>query len=142
MSREFFEKTVDIPENNYQHYLELGGIINEKDYQSALDRMNSVHTLDRKDPQVIDSIRQVVDMARYAKIELGDSEDVVDIDPRIVLYVILRLDVGPEGVKYHHSQMSDQRIFGEVLRMLGDANSLNKLIKAYPNISFKYERGK
>ncbi len=141
MSREIFEKeTADIVENNYQRYLGLGGIINENDYQSALDRMNSVHTLDRKDPQVIDSIRQVVDMARYAKIILSDLKDV--LDPRVVLYVILRLDTKPEDVEYHHSQMSDQRIFGEVLRMLGDASSLDKLIKAYPNISFKYERGK
>ncbi|MEK7076160.1 MAG: hypothetical protein AAB941_00645 [Patescibacteria group bacterium] len=141
MSREIFEKeTADIVENNYQRYLGLGGIINENDYQSALDRMNSVHTLDRKDPQVIDSIRQVVDMARYAKITLGDFKNV--FDPRVILYVILRLDTKPEDVKYHHSQMSDQRIFGEVLRMLGDASSLDKLIKAYPNISFKYERGK
>ena len=141
MSREIFEKeTADIVENNYQRYLGLGGIINENDYQSALDRMNSVHTLDRKDPQVIDSIQQVVDMARYAKIILSDLKDV--LDPRVVLYVILRLDTKPEDVEYHHSQMSDQRIFGEVLRMLGDASSLDKLIKAYPNISFKYERGK
>ena len=36
----------------------------------------------------------------------------------------------------------NQRIFGEVLRMLGDADSLDKLIKTYPNISFKYEKGK
>ena len=141
MSREIFEKeTADIVENNYQRYLGLGGIINENDYQSALDRMNSVHTLDRKDPQVIDSIRQVVNMARYAKITLGDFKNV--FDPRVILYVILRLDTKPEDVEYHHSQMSDQRIFGEVLRMLGDASSLDKLIKAYPNISFKYERGK
>lgn len=140
MRKEFLEKeTADILENNYQRYLELGGIINENDCQSALDRMNSAHALDRKDPQVIDSIRQVVDMARYVKIKLNDSEDV--LDPMVVLYVILRLDTKPKDVKYHHSQMSDQRIFGEVLRMVGDADSFDKLVKAYPNISFKYERG-
>ena len=140
MSKEIFEKeTADTFKNNYQHYLELGGIINEEDYKSALDRMNNTRALDRKNPQVIDSRRQVADIARYAKIELNDSEDV--LDPKIVLYVILRLDVGPEGVEYHHSQMSDQRIFGEVLRMLGDADSLDRLIKSYSNISFKYERG-
>ena len=134
------EATPENLENNYQRYLELGGIINEKDYQNALDRMNNTRILDKKSPEIRNSIQQVVNMARYAKIELNDSEDVHD--PKILLYVILRLDIKPEDVEYHHSQMSDQRIFGEVLRMLGDADLLDKLIKAYPNISFKYEKGK
>lgn len=124
--------------NSHQRYLELGGIINEADYQSALDRANRIHALDRKNPQARCSIQQALGMARYAKITLNDPEGV--LDPKIALYVILRSDVRPKDVKYHHSQMSDQRIFGEVLRMLEDADSLDKLIKAYPNISFKYER--
>lgn len=122
--------------SGHQRYLELGGIINEEDYQSALDRMINMSTLNRENPRV----RQAVDIARYSGIKLNDSKSGV-FDPRVVLYVILRNDIRPEGVKYHHDQMSDQRIFGEVLRMLGDAASLDKLIKAFPNISFKYERG-
>lgn len=148
MSKESFEKKiVDTQgikegtnlENSYQRYLELGGVINEKDYQSALDRMNKTHTLDRKNPQVRNSIQQALGIARYAEIKLNDSEDV--LDPKIVLYEVLRNDTQPKGMGYHYSQMSDQRIFGEVLRMLGDVDSLDKLIKAYPNISFKYKRG-
>lgn len=127
-------------ENNYQHYLELGGIINEKDYRSALDRMDNARVIDRENPQVKNFISQVLGMARYAEIELNNSEDVPD--PKVALYVILRGDTGPKDVKYHHDQMSDQRVFGEVLRMSGDADSLDKLIKAYPNISFEYKRGK
>jgi len=134
------KETADIPENSYQRYVELGGIINEKDYQSALDRMDKTRTLDRKNPQVRNSIQQALGIAEYAKIKLNDSENV--LEPKIVLYVTLRNDAKPEDAKYHHSQMSDQRIFGEVLRMLGDADSLDKLIKTYPNISFKYEKGK
>ncbi len=83
-------------------------------------------------------VEQVKEIAKYSGIELRDSGDT--LDPRIVLYVILRGDVRPEGVKHHHSQMSDQRIFGEVLRMLGDVDSFDKLVKAHPHISFKYER--
>ncbi len=132
------EKGTD-PENSYQHYLELGGIINEKDYRGALDRINITRTPDRENQQVRNSIQQALEMAGHAGIKLNDSEDI--LDPKIVLYVTLRSDTKPEGVKYHHSQMSDQRIFGEALRMLGDADSLDKLIKAYPNISFKYKRG-
>ena len=125
---------------SYRHYLELGGIINETDYQNAIDRMHSTRMLERKDPQVRSSIMQVWIMAEYSGIRLNNLEDVSD--SRIVLYVILRGDVESDGVKYHHSQMSDQRIFGEVLRMLGDTDSFSKLVKAYPHISFEYEREK
>lgn len=140
MRKENFENKADILENSYQRYLELGGIINGIDYQSALDRMNKIKTLDRNNPEVKNEIFQAENIARYAGIELSNLKNV--LDPKIVLYVILRNDTKPKDVKYHHSQMSDQRIFGEVLRMLGDADSLDKLIKFHPNISFKYEKGK
>ncbi|MCX6765757.1 MAG: hypothetical protein NT136_02250 [Candidatus Moranbacteria bacterium] len=133
------ERNADILENSYQRYLELGGIINKKDYQSVLDGMNKTRTLDRENLQVSSSIQQALGIARYAEIKLNDSKDV--LDPKIVLYITLRNDAKPEDVEYHHSQMSDQHIFGEVLRILGDADSLDKLIKVYPNISFKYKRG-
>ncbi len=120
--------------NCYEWYQKLGGIINEKDFQNALDRINNARTLDRRDPQIRNSILQAVGIARCADIKLNDSEDAVD--PRIVLYVILRADAMPEGIRYHHSQMSDQRLFAEALRMLGDVDSLNKLINTHPHISF------
>ena len=116
-------------ENNcYERYQELGGIINEKDYESALARAKNTTTLD------ITLIKQLEFIAHIAGIELHNTKDT--IDQRTILYGILRTDTKPEGVKYHHSQMSDQRLFAEVLRMLGDVDSLNKLINAYPNISF------
>lgn len=116
-------------ENNcYQQYQELGGIINEKDYQSALARAKDTTTLN------ITLIKQLEFIARVAGIELRNAKD--SIDQRTMLYGILRTDTGPEGVKYHHSQMSDQRLFAEALRMLGDTDSLNKLINTHPNISF------
>ena len=123
-----------MPRKSYQRYIELGGIINEKDYQSALDRIGN--TLNRKEWPVRVSILQAMGIAEYARIELSSPEN--DLDPRVALYVILRNDVRPESVKYHHGQMSDQCIFGEVLRILEDADSLDKLIKVFPNISFKY----
>jgi hypothetical protein len=126
---------------NYQSYLALGGIINETDYRNAFDRTRSSHLLDRKHSKVIRGvISQVLEMAKYADITLHDSEYVPD--PRIVLYVTLRNDAKPKDVNYHHSQMSDQQLFGEVLIMLGDSGSFNKLIKAYPNISFIYKKEK
>lgn len=119
-------------ENNYQQYLELGGIINEKDYEDALTRAQKTTALDEA------QIMQAENIAKFAGIGLRNTEDTVD--QRIILYGILRSDARPEGVKYHHSQMSDQQIFMEVLRMLGDVESVDKMIKKYSNISFKYQR--
>jgi len=121
-------------EYNYKSYHDLGGIINEKDFQNALDRMRDLKVLDRINPQVKSRIAQGKGIATFAEIELDSSEGM--LDPKIALYVLLRGDTQPEGMKHHHSQMYDQRIFGETLRMLGDAGSLEKLINAYPNISF------
>ena len=122
-----------LEEKNYQRYLELGGIINEKDYDSALERSENITTLKET------LIRQAEKIAESTGIELHNTEGA--IDQRIILYGILRDDVRPEEVEHHHSQMSDQRIFVEALRMLGDTESLDKMIKRYPNISFRYQRG-
>lgn len=127
---------------SYCHYLELGGIINETDYRSAIDRMPDMCRIImlENNGSMQSRVGQAKGIAQYSGIALSDSEDTPD--PRIVLYVILRGDVAPKGVKYHHDQMSDQRIFGEVLRMLEDTDSFEKLVKAHLHISFKYERGK
>ncbi len=118
-----------IKENNcYERYKKLGGIINEKDYVSALARAKNTATLKTT------LIKQAEFIARVAGIELRNSKDA--IDQRTILYGILRTDTAPKEVKYHHSQMSDQRLFAEVLRMLGDVDSLNKLINAHPHIAF------
>lgn len=77
-------------------------------------------------------IKQAEHMAEFAGIELHNTQD--KIDQRTVLYGILRADAKPEEVKYHHSQMSDQRLFAEVLRMLGDMDALSKLITAYHKV--------
>ncbi|MEK6817382.1 MAG: hypothetical protein AABX80_01145 [Nanoarchaeota archaeon] len=52
----------------------------------------------------------------------------------------MRADIRPEKVRHHHSQMCDQRLFAEALRMLGNVDALNKLIRAHPHISFVHEQ--
>jgi len=113
---------------NYERYKKLGGIINKKDYNSAITRSKiSVVTNELQ-------ILQAQLIARSAGIRLTNAEGI--LDQRIALYGILRSDTAPEWVKYHHSQMSDQRLFAEALRMLGDSDSLYKLINTHPHISF------
>ena len=111
----------------YSKYQELGGIINEKDYRSALARAEKAVALNAP------AIRQAEDIAEYAGIVLDNSNGV---DPKVKLYAVLRADYKPEDEENHHSQMSDQRLFAEVVRMLGDIDSLNKMTTAHPNISF------
>ena len=53
---------------DYRRYLELGGIINEKDYRSAIDRMNRPRLLEGMGPQIRNSIMQAREMAEYAGI--------------------------------------------------------------------------
>ena len=111
----------------YSTYRELGGIINEKDYRNAIERAGKATTFNKT------LIQQAKNIAEYAGIILENSDDV---DPKVKLYAVLRADFKPEDVKDHTSQMSDQRLFAEAARMLEDVDSLNKMIIAYPNISF------
>lgn len=120
------------PESTYRSYVELGGIINEKDYHAVMTSW-SLGFLDKKSLSVQNSVKQVEGMVRYSGIFLGDSEDA--LDQRVALYTILRCGV-LSGKNDQHIVMCDQRLFFEVLRILGDSDSLKKLVLAYPNVSF------
>lgn len=63
-------------------------------------------------------------------------------DKRAALFGILRGDTNASGAEYHHSQMNDQNLFAEALRMSGDEDSLKKITEVYPGISFDYEKEK
>lgn len=121
------EGSGEASENKYALYQEMGGIINEKDYQKAFDTFKEVKSHDQN------LTVQTETIARAAGITLHNTRD--SLDSRTALYGVLRQDVNPDP-EYHHSQMSDQRLFAEALRMLGDEESLQKLIKSHPHISF------
>jgi len=112
----------------YSRYTELGGIINETDYLSIRQRADAISIPDKL------STSQVNVIAGVAGIRLLSSGKT--LEPMTKLYMIMRADKKPEGVVYHHSQMTDQRLFAEALRILEDEKSLNKLIAAHRHISF------
>ena len=108
-------------ENSFKEYALQGGIINEKDYKNALLRAKNIKNINQS------TMAQAENMAKVAGIALTDRE--------LALYAVLREDANPDPKeRYHHSQMSDQRLFAEMLRMLGDIESLQKLISRHPNI--------
>ena len=128
MKDESFEMRPDIQRQTgeaYSKYQELGGIINEEDCKNAWARAEKATAF------IKSLIGQAKEIARYAGIILDNSDGV---DPKVKLYAVLRADNKPEDVKHHHSQMSDQRLFAEALRMLGDTDALNKLVDAYHKV--------
>ncbi len=109
---------------SYAGYISHGGLINETDYQSALTRSRGA--------KVGDSTRnQAEGIARFAGLDLGALRG--EIDPS-ALYGILRNDTAPREVVHHHSQMSDQKLFVEMLRMLEEGEAVRMVQDAYPNI--------
>ena len=112
---------------SYRRYQELGGIINEQNYQCALTRASETIQLSGV------LIAQADLIARVAGITLDNADGCLDVIT--ILYGVLRTDSKP-GAQYHHSQMCDQRLFAEALRMLDCPILLAKVIEAHPNICF------
>ncbi len=111
----------------YERYRALGGVINSKDHADALLRAQSTGYISRP------NLSQVQGMSENAGISMENDPC---LDPRAVLYSVLRDDVAPPGTQHHHCRMYDQNLFAEVLRMYGDEESLRKLIICYPKINF------
>lgn len=134
MEKDFYKEGGDMRDTEqkkdpYEQYQELGGIINREDYESAIQRSAETDTVS---DTAMKQVEQVENMAKFTGIELQNEKSAND--PRVKLYAILRSDSKPKDVKYHHSQMSDQRLFAEVLRIFGDTEALSKLIGAYHKV--------
>lgn len=142
------EKAAEILKNNYRRYVELGKTVGLRDtidqehYESALERAKNWTAPNKAritEAEKIDRIKQAEEFALTAGIQLHNTPDA--LDQRTILYEILRSDIQPQGVKYHHQQMGDHLIFAEALRMLEDVDALNQLIERYPNIASKHDKG-
>lgn len=107
------------------------GIINEFDFHRLLKAVNGATLFslkagkdEREQLHIDQRVTQVTRIAEDAGIELDNSNG---MDPRTLLFVIMRGEQKPADLDYHHSTMSGSRMFEEVLKMLGDTESLKKL---------------
>src|ERR1035437_7575852 len=99
---EELEVVEDVEEKeSYRHYQELGGNINEDDYKNALEKAETMPTVNKF------RIKEAEEIARFSEIELRSTKEA--LDRKIILYGILREDIPPEGFKHPNSQ-SDQII--------------------------------
>lgn len=120
--------------DDYQRYLGRGGILNAKDYESVLSRVKGSTALDKASIEQIEQKAQVEFIAETADITHNEADGVdkrAIFDKSVAIYGILRNDKKPVGVTDHYTQMSDQQIFAEALRMVGDDDSLQKLISRH-----------
>ena len=130
---------------HYDDYKELGGEIGKEDYEDTLKKAAIAAAPDAN------SIEQAKFIAKTAAITLNE---------RVVrLYGILRNASVPSHItadiqkdkaegKFdprapyeirHYTQMNDQQLFAEALRMVGDTDSLNKFKSRFSNIFEKKE---
>ncbi|KKU53091.1 MAG: hypothetical protein UX74_C0005G0025 [Parcubacteria group bacterium GW2011_GWA2_47_10b] len=106
--------------NGYELYRGAGGIIDdENDYNSALEHAKNMKMINKH------MIEQAGLISQISDIVLSPLQE--------ALYSVLREDTNL-AKKYHYNQKGDQFLFAEVLRMLGDTESLKKVMDAHPNI--------
>ena len=114
--------SIEQEKDRYELYLKLGGVSKRKNYRSALHEAETITPSES-------SMMQAENMAQRAKIELQKD----GIGHVVRLYAALR---GNE----RYAQESDQKVFAEALRMLGDSDSLKKLTEANIEIFSNYTK--
>ena len=116
--------------NSYEQYRSAGGFLDETDYASVLAQAKNKKTVNSH------SLAQAGLMANMAGFELQNRGTQIDL--HVVLYDVLcdvlRTVTNRHPTAYHHSQMADQPLFAEALRMLGNTEALEKFQAAHPNI--------
>lgn len=109
--------------HEYKEYKALGGILDEREYRNVLGRIDSSRNVPPNSPTSL----QAKVMANVAGITLSPET--------VVLYGILRNDVKPDpDTEEHYSTLTDQKLFAEALRMVGDKDSLATFIEKHAHI--------
>lgn len=109
----------------YKGYRDCGGIINEADYTSALNRAKASGGV-----VTVFSENQLKSIAKQTGITL---EERAGIDP-FVLYGILRHDEAPPKDVPHHHGLHDNEVALETFRMLEDEQTATAIKNFTENI--------
>lgn len=112
-----------IEENGYVKYQGMGGILTEEEYANTLAQARDKKAIDAY------SLARAKKMAGSVGIELQKG-----IDPRAALYDVLRMIhiLDSQGKHKYRSLLGDVHVFAEVLRILGDKESLDKFLQVHP----------
>lgn len=139
---EIFDADAELPQDmsavierespySYEGYVAMGGRIDEENYHRVMKRAS-----EESGHFTVDQMRDQTRLtAEISGISLDAIRDDVGIDPRCI-YEILRHDVKPVDAEHHHSQMCDQKLLVESLRMLEQGDAAQAIINRHPNISF------
>lgn len=112
----------------YARYIELGGEIDGDSFREVWNRAAMITTLART------TILQAEHMAQVAGFSLNNGQH---LDEVTVFYGALRSGYNPEP-EFHYSQMCDQKLLAEALKMLDRPDLLMRVIAAYhPQIRIK-----
>lgn len=114
-----FRRKENIRKGNYEEYKALSGTLSQEEYWDVLKRAAEERNIFSKWSGHANS------MARAAEITLSPET--------VALYGILR-DEKPDPIKEHFSELSDQKLLAEALRIVGDTKSLEALIEKHPHI--------
>ncbi len=120
---------------DYKQYVALGGLINELDYQKALEMVRGRDQVggvvaDEHEEQMF--VRQVERIMRVVQSDFKTPE----MRARCVnLFVALRNDIEP-GNECYHGVMGDENIFMQVLKMMNLPGLIRRMRDAYPYMRF------
>lgn len=109
--------------SQYETYRESGGVFDEQDYNEILGQNENM----APDQRILNKQRemQAEEMAKLAGIDLNKIQNAVEV------YGVLRSTPTGHDAENHHSQMPDQSLFAEALRISGNMDELYKLIEKY-----------
>ena len=106
---------------DYAGYKTLGGVLSQEEYQNVRS-----HAADK---EYIPSGSLWRGHANFMASTAG-----ITLSPETVtIYEILRSEK-PDPAKEHYSELGDQKLLAEALRIVGDKNSLDMFIEKLPHI--------
>ncbi len=105
----------------YKEYRKLGGALSQEEYENVLKRS--------ADGKYAPSSSLWQGHANF----MAEATGITLTPEAVVIYGILRSE-NPDPIKEHFSEMSDQKLLAEALRIVGDKISLDIFIEKLPHI--------